>query len=117
MSTHSYIAIENKNGSIDAVYCHFDGYIEGGVGETLFTHYNNRELIKQLISHGEISSLRDTIDDTDFYHRDYKEPLIIKHYTNKDDFKKDSSVDYKYLFTLDNEWVVQSPFGRFTILL
>lgn len=118
MSTHSYIAVENKNGTIDAVYCHFDGYIEGGVGETLFTHYNERKLVKQLISHGEMSALGDTIDDTDFYHSDYHgQPLVINHYENKDDFKNDSSVDYKYLFTLDNEWVVQGPFGKFTVLM
>jgi hypothetical protein len=29
MSTRSRIAIENQNGSVTSVYCHFDGYISG----------------------------------------------------------------------------------------
>jgi hypothetical protein len=34
MSTRSRIAIENQNGSVTSIYCHFDGYISG-VGKTL----------------------------------------------------------------------------------
>ena len=101
MSTHSYIAIENKDGSINAVYCHFDGYIKGGVGETLFKHYNKRKLVKQLISHGEISSLGNTINDTDFYHSDYRgQPLVINHYKNKDDFKKALSLIKREVYNM-----------------
>jgi hypothetical protein len=37
MSTRSRIAIENQNGSVTSVYCHFDGYISG-VGKTLEKH-------------------------------------------------------------------------------
>jgi hypothetical protein len=34
MSTRSRIAIENQNGSVTSIYCHFDGYISG-VGKTI----------------------------------------------------------------------------------
>jgi hypothetical protein len=39
MSTSSYIGKQNKDGSINYVYCHNDGYINGGVGEMLFKNY------------------------------------------------------------------------------
>ena len=35
MSTRSNIGIINEDGSVRVVYCHFDGYLTGGVGEQL----------------------------------------------------------------------------------
>jgi hypothetical protein len=52
MSTRSRIAIENQNGSVTSVYCHFDGYISG-VGAVLQKHYTNRSKVEQLIALGE----------------------------------------------------------------
>jgi len=37
MATRSNIAIENQDGTVSAIYCHFDGYIDG-VGEILYEH-------------------------------------------------------------------------------
>lgn len=40
MSTRSTIAIENGNGTIKKVYCHYDGYISH-VGKVLAEHYSH----------------------------------------------------------------------------
>ena len=34
MATHSLIGLENTDGTIDYIYCHFDGYASG-VGKKL----------------------------------------------------------------------------------
>jgi hypothetical protein len=55
MATRSTIAMMLPNGTIQAVHCHWDGYLEG-VGQTLAEHYNRRKT-KQLIATGDVSSL------------------------------------------------------------
>ena len=57
MSTRSTIAIERKDGTRTAIYCHWDGYIEG-VGVTLQLAYNTAEKVEELLKLGNISSLR-----------------------------------------------------------
>jgi hypothetical protein len=56
MATRSRIAIENQDGTVTSIYCHFDGYIDG-VGKILQENYNTREKMEQLIDLGDISSL------------------------------------------------------------
>ena len=59
MSTRSLIWKEQEDGSYKGVYCHNDGYIKKGVGETLFKYYNsdNVDRIDKLIGLGNLSSL------------------------------------------------------------
>jgi len=56
MSTNSRIGIENEDGSIRSVYCHWDGYI-AAVGYTLLLNYSDRKVLGDLIDLGNISSL------------------------------------------------------------
>jgi len=56
MSTHSSIAIKNKNGTITSIYCHFDGMIEHN-GQILLDHYNTEEKVQELIDLGDLSYL------------------------------------------------------------
>ena len=57
MSTRCRIGIQNENGTISSIYCHHDGYIDGGVGERLYIHYTNEEKIRKLLELGDMSSL------------------------------------------------------------
>ena len=57
MSTNCRIGIENKDGTITSIYCHHDGYMEGGVGERLVVHYTDEAKIKKLMELGDLSSL------------------------------------------------------------
>ena len=53
MATRSTIAIQLENGSINQVYCHWDGYLSNN-GKILMEYYNNAEIIKYL--NGEIDT-------------------------------------------------------------
>jgi hypothetical protein len=60
MSTRSAIIAKRDNGYA-GIYCHFDGYIEGGVGETLHRHYQDPAKIAALIDLGDISQLGERV--------------------------------------------------------
>ena len=69
MATRSFIALQKPNGSLEGVYCHWDGYLNGN-GQILFNHYRDPEKIAYLLSFGDISSLGSQIGDThDFLDR------------------------------------------------
>jgi hypothetical protein len=84
MSTRSAIGIKNNDGFITGVYCHFDGYLEHN-GRILKEYYNDKNKVEELLSYGDMSSLKENIipnDDEEhnfenkqrnvciFYHRD-----------------------------------------------
>jgi hypothetical protein len=56
MSTNSSIAIELEDGTVQQVYCHWDGYPEY-VGKLLNKYYLNSDIVSKLIEGGSISSL------------------------------------------------------------
>ena len=68
MATRSVIAKLDDKG-IQAIYCHNDGYLSNN-GKILDQHYANEVKVDNLIAQGDCSSLKDTIEDTIFYHRD-----------------------------------------------
>ena len=68
MATRSIIAKLDDKG-VQAIYCHNDGYLSNN-GKILDQHYQNEVKVDNLIAQGDISSLKDTIEDTIFYHRD-----------------------------------------------
>jgi hypothetical protein len=45
MSTRSMIGIQQEDGKIEAIYCHYDGYPEG-VGQTLADHYQTTDKVE-----------------------------------------------------------------------
>lgn len=104
MSTRSYIAIERQDGTYDAVYCHFDGYVEGGVGEALYTCYNNRESAEEIISLGNRRSLNEPPLDNK---EDLYENEPYTKFKDLDKLRKTlESVDYLYIWGLDDKWRV-----------
>ena len=68
MATRSIIAKLDDKG-VQAIYCHNDGYLSNN-GKILDQHYQNEVKVDNLIAQGDASSLKDTIEDTIFYHRD-----------------------------------------------
>jgi hypothetical protein len=63
MATRSTIGIKSQDGTIRAIYCHWDGYPEG-VGATLANYYNNETVAIALINLGGFSSLHETLKET-----------------------------------------------------
>ena len=123
MSTRSYIGITNADSSVDAIYCHYDGYPEYN-GVMLIKHYTSPDKVRDLINLGDISSLREevfpTSDSHTFEHpedgvtiayiRDRGETgCETSHFINEDDFEKsvtDGFIEYIYLFK-DNKWYMK----------
>ena len=56
MGTRSTIALEYADGTVEQVYCHWDGYLEHN-GKILQEHYSNPFILRDLIDMGDISSL------------------------------------------------------------
>ena len=61
MSTNATIIMRDGN-KYKSIYCHFDGYIKGGVGQMLMEHYTTEDKVKQLIDLGNISYLQPSCD-------------------------------------------------------
>jgi hypothetical protein len=60
MGTRSTIALEFADGTVEQVYCHWDGYLAYN-GKMLLEHYSNPFILRDLIDLGDISSLKPTI--------------------------------------------------------
>ena len=60
MGTRSTIALEYADGTVEQVYCHWDGYLAYN-GMILRDHYSNPFVLRDLIDLGDISSLKSTI--------------------------------------------------------
>jgi len=83
MGTRSTIALEFADGTVEQVYCHWDGYLENN-GKILQEHYSDPFKLRQLIDLGDMSSLGERIGtqhafdkapegECTFYLRDRKE--------------------------------------------
>lgn len=132
MSTNSLIGVQQSDGSIRAVTCHWDGYPEW-VGAILQEHYNTEEKANALISLGDLSSLGMKLcpdkefdepqyqrdgpavrhsfetpqkDVTVAYHRDRGDKLeIITCHTEARFMRMCKWCEYRYLF-IDGEWEI-----------
>ena len=56
MATRSMIGLQAEDGTIEAIYCHYDGYPEYQL-HTLRKHFSTPEKVKELMKGGDISSL------------------------------------------------------------
>jgi len=63
MGTRSTIGVRSEDGTVKAIYCHWDGYLEG-VGAGLSQNYNSKTQAEELIALGGFSSLMDTLEET-----------------------------------------------------
>lgn len=109
MSTSCTIAMQNANGTISAIYVHWDGYPDG-VGQTLLDSYNTAERIAELVSLGNVSSLGNTIASTRFYARDMgRTEQSAKIYTCNPANVNWGQGDYNYIW-LDNSWKIWDNF-------
>lgn len=118
MATRSRIAIENPDGTVTSIYCHWDGYPEG-VGGTLITHYTQPEKVKALIALGSLSYVELNLAPepgvehtfmnpakrvTVAYHRDRGEPFEQEQHANAEEFFNGDIEEFGYLFQ-NGEWL------------
>jgi hypothetical protein len=110
MATRSRIAIENQDGSVTSIYCHWDGHIETN-GVILNYHYRTKDKVEALIALGGLSELHVTIEKTVAYHRDRDEDFSQTPFSNVEELFEDgfsSGVEYIYCFTKDGFWLVNA---------
>ena len=60
MGTRSTIALEFADGTVQQVYCHWDGYLAHN-GQILAKHYSNPFILRDLIDLGDVSSLKPSV--------------------------------------------------------
>jgi hypothetical protein len=98
MGTRSTIALEFADGTVEQVYCHWDGYLEHN-GAILQKHYMDPFKVKQLLALGGFSSLRETVDETaeEAYTRRGEECMINKYKNTDEYFDCSQQEEYDYI--------------------
>jgi hypothetical protein len=99
MGTRSTIALEFADGTVQQVYCHWDGYLEGN-GAMLEQHYMDPFKVKQLLALGGFSSLEASVADTKktAYHSARGEELMINKFKDFEDYKANHQYEeYEYI--------------------
>jgi hypothetical protein len=99
MGTRSTIALEFADGTVEQVYCHWDGYLDHN-GAILQEHYSDPFKLKELLALGAFSSLCATVEATKetAYHFSRGEELVIERYKNADEyFDTCSGEEYDYI--------------------
>lgn len=130
MSTRSTIAIQNDDGTVTGVYCHWNGYPDYN-GIMLVTNYKAPSKVKNMIRLGDMSVLRSTwripvgethnFDDPCckvciYYGRDRGEndvsPITCNDWS---EFINKCGQEYNYLFS-NGEWWIESNGRRETVI-
>jgi len=141
MGTRSTIALEFADGSVEQVYCHWDGYLAYN-GKILFENYSNPFILRDLIDLGDLSSLRPMIGtkhafshyDTDlkqeqyyelygdmctFYGRDRGETgCDKKKFLDFQDYLAHHQYEeYEYILRRDGNWYVKQHDNEYELLV
>ena len=66
MATRCNIGLEDTDGSVRYIYCHWDGY-PSGTGRILQEDWNSYTLVSNMINKGNMSYLGRNLGDTEFY--------------------------------------------------
>ena len=131
MATRSCIGRQNEDGSIDYIYCHWDGYPAYN-GYVLQEHYTDPGKVNQLIELGDLSSLSSEIGEKqDFDNRETQNKSWCLAY-GRDRGEKDTQaktsknlehffgnsnyVDYLYVFA-DGKWKCYNSYGKDEVVI
>ena len=118
MGTRSTIAIQNADGSVTGIYCHWDGYLSHN-GRILAENYTTEAAVRALIALGDLSSLGETVGTkTDFsnpadgqcvaYGRDRGETGVdAATFASHAELVEQIGQEFDYLFTPGAGWRVR----------
>lgn len=139
MATRSTIALEYADGTVEQVYCHWDGYLEHN-GQILYKNYQDPFKLRELIDLGDVSSLGINIGRkhafspfegdkadyetaqaegcTTFYGRDRGETGVgAKKFKDFEDYKANHQYEeYEYILRTDGHWYVSKYNGPYVLL-
>ncbi len=109
MATRSTIGIKSEDGTVTAIYCHWDGY-PAGVGLGLIDNYNSKAQAEALIALGGFSSLMETLEQTKggvYMDAHYKPQEPARTFTGVQDWLDNfnQGEEYAYLYEEGKGWV------------
>ncbi len=126
MATRSRIAIEKEDGTVESIYCHWDGYPENN-GEILVNYYTDEKKVQSLIDLGDISILAPNVEADPHTRHTFNDPVdgvVVaygrdrgetgvekKSHGSVNDFFDGDIEEYGYIFIRAGEWLVKSS-GR-----
>ena len=98
MGTRSTIALEFADGTVEQVYCHWDGYLSHN-GKILQSNYMDPFRVKELLALGDFSSLRDSVEETaETAYSQRGEDCGARRYMNVDEYFADcQQEEYDYI--------------------
>lgn len=107
MATTAYIIAPRGPNSYQAIYVHFDGY-PTGLGKTLQDHWTDPIKVQDLINHGDCRTLGDSLETSEFFHRDFGDDFKVREFASLcrflDHAKENYLVDYIYVLLSEKEW-------------
>ena len=118
MGTRSTIAIQNTDGTVTGIYCHWDGYLSHN-GAILQENYTDEAKVRELIALGDLSSLGEIIgtkhdfndaprNECNAYGRDRGEKDIdAKTCASWSALVNDFGQEFDYLFVPGKGWTVR----------
>jgi hypothetical protein len=107
MGTRSTIALEYADGTVDQIYCHWDGYLDYN-GEILLESYKDPFVVQKMMGLGDMSSLKEDLNECTFYARDRGERInVARRFKDFDAYEKDHDYqEYEYILRTDGHWYV-----------
>jgi len=120
MGTRSTIALEFADGTVEQVYCHWDGYLEHN-GKILAKHYMDPFKVKELVALGGFSSLSETVEETaETAYTQRGEDLAIEKFKDFTDYLLNHQYE-EYEYILRNvegkaTWFVADHSNRYVFL-
>ena len=115
MATRSHIGIRNQDGTVEYIYCHWDGYPEHN-GVILTEHYDTLDKVKELIALGDLSFLGPEIGEKhDFdgelnatwcraYGRDRNDPNTEAKTISFNDLLENEGLNVSYVYVFDGDY-------------
>ena len=100
MGTRSTIALEFADGTVEQVYCHWDGYLEHN-GKILQEHYSDPFKLRDLIDMGGISSLGKSIGKKHPFGPAYNETDALKKAKIEAEFEAAREAGYTTFYARD----------------
>ena len=94
MGTRSRIGVERMDGTIESIYCHWDGYWEWN-GKLLFESFQDLNKINELIALGNISSLREKVVPDSISHT-FEQPqddVVIAYMRDREETGQEARID------------------------
>jgi hypothetical protein len=113
MSTRSHIGLVYLDGSVEVIYCHFDGYPSNN-GAILLENYNDVDKAQALVLKGDASYIGPTLDECKFYNENQINQKFISLDVYGKEISKDIFIEFCYLYNVkEYKWIWSAGNGKF----